>query len=176
MRALHESAATPTYNSNFEQCSPRIRQNAMGCQVQQLTSQYVRRNKSRCAERAFPVVDQISTHLKHISCRGRAMSFIDNHGYSALARWLCPPCQQTLNHVRPRSLRHIRPPLDCHPERSEGSRCAQHIRPPDCHPERSEGSRCAQAYTTSSDSFRSAASTIAKSAPQGTTIMFLSCS
>src|SRR5260221_13729708 len=101
MRALHESAATPTYNSNFEQCSPRIRQNAMGCQVQQLTSQYVRRNESRCAERAFPVVDQISTHLKHIGSCGRAMSFIDNHAYSALSRCHCPPLHRTATHKAP---------------------------------------------------------------------------
>src|SRR5258707_15327316 len=101
MRALHESAATPTYNSNFEQCSPRIRQNAMGCQVQQLTSQYVRRNESRCAERAFPVVDQISTHLKHIVSCGLAMSFIDNPGYSAPVRLLDSPRQQTVDLVRP---------------------------------------------------------------------------
>src|SRR2546423_3711132 len=156
MRVLHEGSATPTHNGDFQQCSSGICQDSMGCQVQQLTTQYIRRNKSRGTEGALPVVNQIATHLKHISCRGRAMSFIDNHGYSALARWLGPPCQQTFNHVRPRSLRHIRPPLDCHPERSEGSRFAQ-------------------AYTTSSDSFRSAASTIAKSAPHGTPIIFLSC-
>src|SRR6266700_4335344 len=111
MRMLHECSATPTHNGDFQQCSSGICQDALGCQVSQLTTEYIRGNKSRGTEGAFPMVNQIATHIKHISCCGRAMSFIDNHGYSALARWLCPPCQQTLNHVRPRSLRHIRPPL-----------------------------------------------------------------
>src|SRR6266480_2945803 len=38
------------------------------------------------------------------------------------------------------------------------------------------GPTLVQAYTTSSDSFRSADSTTARSAPQGTIIIFLSCS
>src|SRR5438270_518063 len=99
MRMLHKRAATPAHNCNFEQCSSGIRQNPMSGQVQQLTAQYVRSNKSRCAECTLPMVDHIATHLKHIRSCGRAMTFIDYHGYPVFARWLCSPSQQTFNHM-----------------------------------------------------------------------------
>src|SRR2546421_5500854 len=111
MGMLHKRTATSAHNGNFEQCSSWIRQNSMSCQVQQLTAQYIRWNKSRCAEGALPMINHIATHLKHISSCGRAMTFIDYHGYPVFARWLCPPVQQTFNHMGPRSFRHIRPPL-----------------------------------------------------------------
>src|SRR5215471_3326214 len=110
MRVLHERTTTPAHNSNFEQRSSWICQNTMGCQVQQLAAQHVRWDKRRSAEGTFPMVNQITTHLKHISGCGGAMTFVDYHGNPICAWWLCSPGQQTFNHMCPRSFRHIRPP------------------------------------------------------------------